>query len=232
MSDNNTLNLISKKRVNLLLGATGSVATIKLNEIVEGLLRKIQNISICILPTKNSVRFIEAFDETYNKQIPNLQDRLKFLKQTDFNEDSEPVIFSFNDEDEWSSWSKRNDPVLHIELRKWADLLVIAPLDANTMGKISNGICDNLLTSVMRAWDMENIITKPVIICPAMNTCMYTHPITRIQLNLLVSQFGFIMVDSIEKMLMCGDSGIGAMAKVDDIINSIFDVAIKIKIQN
>jgi len=42
-------------------------------------------------------------------------------------------------------WTKRSDPVLHIELRRWADLLVIAPLDANTLGKIASGICDNLL---------------------------------------------------------------------------------------
>ncbi len=42
-------------------------------------------------------------------------------------------------------WTQRTDPVLHIELRRWADLLVIAPLDANTLGKIANGICDNLL---------------------------------------------------------------------------------------
>jgi len=50
----------------------------------------------------------------------------------------------YGDIDEWS-WKKRGDEVLHIELRKWADLLLIAPLSANTMAKISNGICDNLL---------------------------------------------------------------------------------------
>lgn len=44
-------------------------------------------------------------------------------------------------------WTKRCDPVLHIELRRWADLFVIAPLDANTLGKIASGICDNLLVS-------------------------------------------------------------------------------------
>lgn len=44
-------------------------------------------------------------------------------------------------------WTQMSDPVLHIELRRWADLLVIAPLDANTLGKIANGICDNLLVS-------------------------------------------------------------------------------------
>lgn len=45
-------------------------------------------------------------------------------------------------------WKTRSDPVLHIELRRWADLLVIAPLDANTLGKIASGICDNLLVSM------------------------------------------------------------------------------------
>jgi len=42
-------------------------------------------------------------------------------------------------------WSDRTDPILHIELRRWADMMVIAPLDANTLAKIANGICDNLL---------------------------------------------------------------------------------------
>lgn len=45
----------------------------------------------------------------------------------------------------FQTWSQLKDPVLHIELRRWADLLVIAPLDANTLAKIAHGICDNLL---------------------------------------------------------------------------------------
>lgn len=44
-------------------------------------------------------------------------------------------------------WKKIGDPVLHIELRNWADVILIAPLDANTMAKISNGMCDNLLVN-------------------------------------------------------------------------------------
>lgn len=44
-------------------------------------------------------------------------------------------------------WKGRSDPVLHIELRRWADLMVVAPLDANTLAKVANGICDNLLVS-------------------------------------------------------------------------------------
>lgn len=44
-------------------------------------------------------------------------------------------------------WTHRSDPVLHIDLRRWADLMLVAPLDANTLGKVASGICDNLLVS-------------------------------------------------------------------------------------
>lgn len=220
----NLSNKSDKKRLNLLIGVTGSVATIKLTELVEGLAKRFLNVNICIVPTKNSLHFIDGFNSKFNQQIPELKDRLDFLKQGKTNESNKPAIFSFVDEDEWSSWSKRSDPVLHIELRKWADVLLIAPLDANTMGKINNGLCDNLLTSIVRAWDIENINSKPIFICPAMNTCMYKHPITKLQLKILVEQFGFILIDSIEKVLMCGDAGIGAMALVNDIINKVFEI--------
>ena len=54
------------------------------------------------------------------------------------------------------AWQKRGDPVLHIELRKWADLMIIAPLDANTLAKLANGLCDNLLVS--KTLNMDQII--------------------------------------------------------------------------
>lgn len=47
----------------------------------------------------------------------------------------------------WQMWKHRSDPVLHIDLRRWADLMLVAPLDANTLGKVASGICDNLLVS-------------------------------------------------------------------------------------
>lgn len=47
----------------------------------------------------------------------------------------------------WQTWKCRSDPVLHIDLRRWADLMLVAPLDANTLGKVASGICDNLLVS-------------------------------------------------------------------------------------
>jgi len=57
------------------------------------------------------------------------------------------------DDDEWRQWKRVGDPVMHIELRRWADVMVIAPLSANTLAKAAGGMCDNLLTCVLRAWD-------------------------------------------------------------------------------
>uniref|UniRef100_A0A8C6SG44 Phosphopantothenoylcysteine decarboxylase n=1 Tax=Neogobius melanostomus TaxID=47308 RepID=A0A8C6SG44_9GOBI len=96
----------------------------------------------------------------------------------------------------------RSDPVLHIELRRWAHLFVIAPLDANTLAKIANGICDNLLTCVVRAWDTS----RPLLFCPAMNTAMWNHPITAEHVSRLQT-FGYKEIPCISKKLVCGDEG-------------------------
>lgn len=64
------------------------------------------------------------------------------------------------DADEWRERWQPGAEVLHIELRRWADVLVIAPLSANTLAKAANGLCDNLLTCVVRAWDFS----KPLLV--------------------------------------------------------------------
>lgn len=51
--------------------------------------------------------------------------------------------------------------MLHIELRRWADVLVIAPLSANSLAKLAGGLCDNLLTCIVRAWDFH----RPLLVC-------------------------------------------------------------------
>src|SRR5207244_59182 len=67
------------------------------------------------------------------------------------------------DEDEWPAGRYvRGDPVLHIELRRWAHALLIAPLDANTLAKLAGGLADNCLTCVWRAWEWG----RPVILAP------------------------------------------------------------------
>ncbi|KAL5098109.1 hypothetical protein RYX36_002436 [Vicia faba] len=72
---------------------------------------------------------------------------LHFIDRTAIPKD----VTLYTDNDELSSWKKLGDSVLHIELRKWADIMVIAPLSANTLGKIAGGLCDNLLTCIVRA---------------------------------------------------------------------------------
>lgn len=112
----------------------------------------------------------------------------------------------------------RGDPVLHIVLRDWADMMLIAPFSANTLALISNGICNNLLTSVVRAWDLK----KSVIVCPAMNTAMWDHPFTQKQLDILIAPpFNYQVLGPLEQLLECGDIGMGAMTKPPQILATV-----------
>lgn len=116
------------------------------------------------------------------------------------------------DGNEWDTYEEHSR-VLHVDLVKWCDVFLIAPCTANTLAKIANGICDNLLTCCFRALPEG----KPVLIAPAMNTQMWNHPITSRQLKGLF-ELGVYMVDPIEKTLYCGDTGKGAMADIEDIV--------------
>lgn len=191
-----------KKNLKVLVGVTASVATIKLPELVD-LLCSIPAVNeVAVIPTEKSEKFFKLEDlssigSTYEK----------------------PDVKIWRDEDEWSMWNGRGDPVLHIDLGKWADAIILAPLDANTLAKIAHGMCDNLLTCVLRAWDLKNVKFKPVFFCPAMNTKMWEHPVTAEQIQIL-ENFGYTCVPPIEKTLMCGDTGVGAMASVDTIVNT------------
>ncbi|KAJ8002446.1 hypothetical protein DPEC_G00159010 [Dallia pectoralis] len=180
--------LTSSGNYHVLVGVTGSVAALKLPLLVSQLLG-IPGVDVRVVSTEHALHF-------YNP------------------DDVDVRVYS--DVDEWQLWSKRSDPVLHIELRRWADLLVIAPLDANTLGKIASGICDNLLTCVVRAWDP----LCPLLFCPAMNTAMWKHPITSRQVETL-KEFGYVEIPCITKELVCGDQGKGAMAEVSVIVDVV-----------
>jgi phosphopantothenoylcysteine decarboxylase len=144
----------------------------------------------------------------------------------------------FRDQDEWPAPRyKRGDPVLHIEFRNWAELLIIAPLDANTLAKFALGLCDNLLTCLYRAWDSS----RPVILAPAMNTLMWQRALTCRHLGQILIDHGtvdalpsdfnlenapdyfarhaanMILIPPQSKRLACGDMGMGAMAEVTTI---------------
>ena len=163
--------------VNILVGVSGSVAAIKIPEILEAL-SGLDRCHVKMVVTEHSRHFLP----------PDLTTLGYF--------DQGGLEFVLTDEDEWASWKQRGDPVLHIELRKWADIAIIAPLSANTLAKLSNGIADNLLTSVMRAWDF----TKPCLLAPAMNTAMWEHPVTNQQLDILQT-WGYTVIQPISKTL-------------------------------
>lgn len=173
---------------NLILGVTGSVAAIKTPELVSLLKRAGHDVRV--VATARSLYFFDPAG-----------------------------VAVVRDSDEWpKAHYQRGDEVLHIELRKWADVLLVAPLDANTLAKIANGICDNLLSCVYRCWDP----TKPIVLAPAMNTFMWDHPVTTRHLRQVEEDFaGLTVVHPTEKTLACGDTGIGAMAELNEIVRAV-----------
>lgn len=209
---------------NVLLGVTGSVAAIRAPQIYSQL-RAVGH-EVKIVATSASLYFFDpACIDPLAGDPPQRNPDLVIL-----------------DEDEWPGreQGKRfqmGEPVPHIELRRWAHLLVIAPLDANTMAKLAMGLADNCLTCVWRAWEPE----RPVILAPAMNTLMWKHPLTNRHLRQLCVDHGggeihadsdldeimtwindrcphLSIVAPQSKQLACGDVGVGAIAETDEIV--------------
>ena len=179
----------------LLIGVTGSVAAMKLPLLLQQLVSKYEKIEIKVVLTSTSCHFID-------------------LKGTPDN-----IIF-YQDQDEWTSWKQLRDPILHIELRKWADIFLIAPLSANSLAKIANGLCDNLVTCIVRAWDPRD----PLLLAPAMNTLMWNNAVTKKHLDLISEYYAnFTVIPPMTKILACGDEGMGAMASVEAILEIIDD---------
>ena len=116
---------------------------------------------------------------------------------------SHPLFFFFwfiAADEEWQDWNHLGDAVLHIDLRNWADLLLLAPLSAHSLAKVATGLCDDTLSCVVRAWDFGYTSGccckgKPLVLAPAMNTAMWEHPLTRQQLE-TVCRFGGCTLDT------------------------------------
>ena len=211
-------------KYHLLLCATGSVATIKLPDICRALARY-ENLSVRIVLSRSAARFLKGQSWEQSEWSG-----LKWIRNVDE---------IYVDRDEWKKPWVRGDPILHIELRRWADLMVIAPLSANSLAKLASGMSDNLVTSVARAWDTKGVIDgmrpgltlrqnkKTIMVAPAMNTAMWQHPVTAQHLQKLgeewsVDNGGWIqMLAPIEKGLACGDVGSGAMREWTEIVRKI-----------
>jgi phosphopantothenoylcysteine decarboxylase len=208
----------------VLLGVTGSVAAIKTPALYEALRQAGHEVKV--VATRPATYFFDP--AAIAPVVPSQRNR--------------DVVYL--DEDEWPGRDegrryRRDDEVLHIELRRWGEAFVIAPLDANTLAKLASGLADNCLTCVWRAWD----VTRPVVLAPAMNTLMWEHPLTARHLRQLARDAGADVDDDVSleeleglisrqckrmrvawpvsKRLACGDEGVGAMAPLEAVVAAV-----------
>ena len=172
----------------IVLGITGCIAAYKACEIVSRLKKEGANVKVIM--TQHAMEFVQPLSfETLsgNRVITDLFDR----------------DFEFD--------------VKHVSLAKEADLFVIAPATANVIGKLANGLADDMLTTTYLA------CKAPKIVCPAMNTNMYENEQFEENLQTLKKK-GVHIIEPIEGRLACGDVGKGKMAEPVDILEEIVDL--------
>lgn len=219
---------------NLLLGLSGSVAAVKWIELA---LELSEHYTIKIVTTTPSGHFVRISREYCKKYHPEILARFEnhfivcedaeildvFGAKSTSSAADKVVLPIYSDAHEWMQYNEvKKDRVLHIDLRDWAHMMLVAPLSANSLACIANGQAGNLLTSIIRAWPFNDIgkIDKPILLAPAMNTSMWLHPITQEHLLKLRQDWGFSVMQPIPKLLACGVYGHGAMPEPKDIVVS------------
>jgi phosphopantothenoylcysteine decarboxylase/phosphopantothenoylcysteine decarboxylase/phosphopantothenate--cysteine ligase len=108
------------------------------------------------------------------------------------------------------------EDIRHISLAKGAAIAVVAPATANIIGKLASGVADDMLSTVLTAMAAD----KPILICPAMNTAMWENPAVQHNVKKLKS-YGVLFAEPKESELVCGDTGKGALADTDSIVNAV-----------
>ena len=109
--------------------------------------------------------------------------------------------------------------VEHISIAQKSDLVLVAPATANIIGKVANGIADDALSTVI----MARKRTTPCLIAPAMNTEMYENPIVQENIEKL-KKFKYEFVEPRIGRLACGDKGLGALSKPEDIVEAVLKI--------
>ena len=169
----------------VVLGVTGSIAAYKMANVASMLIK--MHADVHVIMTQNACQFITpvTFETlTGNKCMVDTFDR----------------NFQFH--------------VAHVSIAKKADVVLVAPASANVIGKLANGIADDMLTTTVMA------CTCKIIVAPAMNTNMYHNPILQDNLKKL-SGYGYEIIAPERGMLACRDEGDGKMPSEDVLVNYI-----------
>ncbi|MDC3412893.1 bifunctional phosphopantothenoylcysteine decarboxylase/phosphopantothenate--cysteine ligase CoaBC [Terrihalobacillus insolitus] len=167
---------------NIVLGVTGGIAAYKACSLTSKLTQ--QGASVKVIMTKSAAEFVSPLTfQALSRQ---------------------PVYTDTFDE-------KNPEKIAHIDLADWADLFVIAPATANLIGKIANGIADDMLSTTILATEAD------VYIAPAMNVHMYAHPAVRKNL-IQLEQWGYKFIEPGDGYLACGYVGKGRLEEPETII--------------
>lgn len=171
-------------------------------------MKVIVGVSGSIAAHKSLLLCRELYKRGYEIKVILTKGALNFVLPLPFKELANAEVFTDKD------FFKGNT---HINLSRWADTFVIVPATYNIIGKVANGIADDLLTSTAASYN------GPLIFIPAMHSEMWKNPILKENIKRLKS-FGHIVFPTVEGLLASGDYGEGRMVEVEDILNFLEDI--------
>lgn len=171
----------------VVIGVTGGIAVYKALDVISALRKK--DIEVHVIMTESASKFVNPL--TFQSISQNMV-----------------VTDMFAEPKAWE--------IQHISLAQKADLMLVAPATANIIGKISNGIADDMLLTTIMATKAK------VLIAPAMNTNMYENKIVQNNISKL-KDFGYKFIEPASGRLACGDVGIGKLADVNTIVEGVLE---------
>ncbi|WP_195955345.1 bifunctional phosphopantothenoylcysteine decarboxylase/phosphopantothenate--cysteine ligase CoaBC [Clostridium saudiense] len=171
----------------VVIGVTGGIAVYKALDVISALRKK--DIEVHVIMTESASKFVNPL--TFQSISQNMV-----------------VTDMFAEPKAWE--------IQHISLAQKADLMLVAPATANIIGKISNGIADDMLSTTIMATKAK------VLIAPAMNTNMYENKIVQNNISKL-KDFGYKFIEPASGRLACGDVGIGKLADVNTIVEGVLE---------
>ncbi len=175
------------KDKHIILGITGSIAAYKAAVLLRCLIKEGAEVQVVITPSGKEFITPVTLSALSNKPVVS-------------------EFFSAND----GTWNS------HVDLGLWADLMIVAPATASTIGKFANGICDNMLCTTYMS------VKCPVMIAPAMDLDMFIHPANQKNLSTLKG-FGNIILEPETGELASGLSGKGRMQEPEKIVDAIVE---------